>query len=266
MRIAVIGGGVMGETLISAFRRVLHPEPVIVVAEPRQERAEYLARTLSVEIRPTAEAAEGADVVVLAVKPGDVLAVAEAIAPVVTAGALVLSIAAGVRTGDLERRLPGAHVVRAMPNTPARVDRGMTGLSPGSDCPPESLTLARDLMGSVGAVVEVPEALQDAVTAVSGSGPAYVFLLAEAMIDAAQAVGLDPGTADVLVRQTILGAATLLAGSDESPETLRVNVTSPNGTTAAALKALEDHALRTALFAAVVAARDRSRELAGDPP
>lgn len=266
MRIAVIGGGVMGETLISAFRRVLEPEPVIVVAEPRPERAEHLARTLSVEIRPTKDAADGADVVVLAVKPGDVPAVAEAIASRVAAGTLVLSIAAGVRTGVLERRLPGAHVVRAMPNTPARVDRGMTGLSPGAGCPPESLALALDLMGSVGAVVEVPEELQDAVTAVSGSGPAYVFLLAEAMIDAARAVGLDAGTADVLVRQTILGAATLLSDSTESAETLRLNVTSPNGTTAAAVSVLEERGLRAALEAAVVAARDRSRELAGDSP
>lgn len=265
MRIAVIGGGVMGETLISAFRRFLDPAPIVVVAEPRAERAEYLARTLAVDVQPTAAAAQDADVVVLAVKPGDVVAVAEVIAPCVRPGTLVLSIAAGIRTADLELLLPGAHVVRAMPNTPARVDRGMTGLSPGAGCSAESLGVARGLMGSVGAVVDVPEDLQDAVTAVSGSGPAYVFLLAEAMVDAAEAVGLDRATADLLVRQTILGAATLLAATEESPETLRRNVTSPNGTTAAAVSMLEEHGLRDALVAAVTAARDRSRELAGGP-
>jgi pyrroline-5-carboxylate reductase len=261
MRIAVIGGGVMGETLVNGFLRFVDPAPQIVVAEARPERAAELARTL--DVRPAVHAARGADVVVLAVKPADVAGVAEEIASHVAPGTIVLSIAAGIRTADLEARLPGAHVVRAMPNTPARIDRGMTGISAGASCPAESLQVARGLMAAVGAVVEVPESLQDAVTAVSGSGPAYVFLLAEAMIDAAEAVGLDREAADAMVRQTILGAAMLLSASDDPPEVLRRNVTSPNGTTAAALGVLEERELRAAVAAAIAAARDRSRELAG---
>lgn len=264
MRIAVIGGGVMGETLVRGFQRFLDPAPQIVVAEARAERAAELARTL--DVRPTVDAVQGVDVVVLAVKPADVAAVAEEIAPHLTPGTVVLSIAAGIRTADLEGRLPGTHVVRAMPNTPARIDRGMTGISAGASCPPESLRIARDLMAAVGAVVEVEESLQDAVTAVSGSGPAYVFLLAEAMVDAAESVGLEREAAAAMVRQTILGAAMLLSAADDPPEVLRRNVTSPNGTTAAAVGVLEDRGIRDTVTAAITAARDRSRELAGGMP
>jgi pyrroline-5-carboxylate reductase len=144
------------------------------------------------------------------------------------------------------------------------VGRGVTGVSPGSNCSPESLALATTLLESVGMVVEVPEMLQDAVTAVSGSGPAYVFFLAEAMVAAAIELGLDPDDADAMVRGTILGAAVLLDSSDESAATLRSNVTSPNGTTAVAIATMEQLGVDTAISAALRAARDRSRELSGE--
>ena len=179
-------------------------------------------------------------------------------------GALVISIAAGIRTATIEAAVPaGVDVVRAMPNTPARVDRGVTGISPGAGCSAEGLALAERLMSSVGLVVEVPEGLQDAVTAVSGSGPAYVFLLAEAMTAAAVDLGIDEETAARMVAHTILGAATLLDASGESAEVLRRNVTSPGGTTAAAIGTMEQLGVRQAVVAAITAARDRSRELSG---
>jgi pyrroline-5-carboxylate reductase len=148
-----------------------------------------------------------------------------------------------------------------MPNTPARVDRGVTGISAGALCSPAALRLAEQLLQSVGLVVDVPESLQDAVTAISGSGPAYVFFLAEAMTAAAQELGLDEATATRMVNQTILGAATLLETSGEPADVLRRNVTSPNGTTAAAIGRLQELGVSEAVGSAIAAARDRSREL-----
>jgi pyrroline-5-carboxylate reductase len=264
MRIAVLGGGVMGETLASGFLRYVTPAPDIVIAEKRPERAEELRRLHGVEIADTADAVRGADVVLLAVKPQDVPALLGEIGAAIAPGTLVVSIAAGIRTVTIEEHVPvGVDVVRAMPNTPARVDRGVTGLSPGAHCSAGALALAERLLASVGQAICVPESMQDAVTAVSGSGPAYVFFLAEAMTAAAVEVGLDVDTARRMVNHTILGAATLLEASGEPAETLRRNVTSPNGTTAAAIATLEELDVHGAVVAAVTAARDRSRELSG---
>lgn len=264
MRIAVLGGGVMGETLASGLLRYVTPRPDLVIAEKRPERAEELRRLLGVDVADPVDAVRGAAVVVLVVKPQDTPALLAEVGAAVEPGALVVSIAAGIRTATIESALPpGVDVVRAMPNTPARVDRGVTGISAGAGCTPEGLALAERLLSSVGAVIEVPEALQDAVTAVSGSGPAYVFFLAEAMTAAAVDLGIDHETAARMVTHTILGAATLLDASGESAEVLRRNVTSPNGTTAAAIGTLEQLGVKQAVVSAITAARDRSRELSG---
>ena len=264
MRIAVLGGGVMGETLASGFLQHLDPRPEVVVAERRAERAEDLRQRLGVEIADAGDAVRGADVVVLVVKPQDMQALLDEVGTALAPGVLAISIAAGVRTADIEARVDqGVDVVRAMPNTPARVNRGVTGISAGVNCTPGALATAASLLSSVGTVIEVPEALQDAVTAVSGSGPAYVFYLAEAMTAAAVDMGLDPVTATRMVNDTILGAATLLESSGEPAEQLRRNVTSPNGTTAAAIDTMEARGVRDGIVAGVTAGRDRSRQLSG---
>jgi pyrroline-5-carboxylate reductase len=264
MRIAVLGGGVMGETLASGFLRYVTPAPDVVIAEKRAERAAELRRLHGVDIADAADAVRGAHVVVIVVKPQDVAALLADIGKDIAPGTLVISIAAGIRTATIEEQVAvGVDVVRAMPNTPARVDRGVTGVSAGSACSAEALALAERLLASVGVVIRVPESLQDAVTAVSGSGPAYVFFLAEAMTAAAVELGLDPATATRMVNHTILGAATLLETSGEPAEVLRRNVTSPNGTTAAAISTMEQLGVHAAVVSAVTAARDRSRELSG---
>lgn len=264
MRIAVLGGGVMGETLLSGFLRYVTPTPSVVVAEKRPERADELVARHGIQVAAPMEAVIDADVVVLVVKPQDMAALLDDVGPSIAAGTLVISIAAGIRTATIEAAVPeGVDVVRAMPNTPARVDRGVTGLSPGEHCRARALETAEHLLGTVGTVISVPEELQDAVTAVSGSGPAYVFLLAESMISAAVELGLDAETATRMVHHTILGAATLLDVSGESAESLRRMVTSPNGTTAAAIAAMQENGLPSAVATGMTAARDRSRELSG---
>jgi pyrroline-5-carboxylate reductase len=263
-RIAVLGGGVMGETLASGFLRYLTPKPSVVVAEKRAERAQELQASLDVEIADPADAVRGADIVVLVVKPQDTMALLDEVGSAIAPGTAVISIAAGIRTEAIESRLPaGVSVVRVMPNTPARVDRGVTGISAGALCSAEAMDLCDHLLSSVGIVVRVPESLQDAVTAVSGSGPAYVFLLAEAMTAAAIELGLDAQTAAHMVTHTILGAATLLETSGLPAEELRRNVTSPNGTTAAAIGTMEQVGVPAGIIAGMTAARDRSRELSG---
>jgi pyrroline-5-carboxylate reductase len=198
------------------------------------------------------------------VKPQQVPDVLDQIAGRLATGATVISIAAGIGTAALADHLPrGTAVVRVMPNTPALVGQGMSALSAGPDCPPASVDLARRILAAVGEVVEVPESAQDAVTAVSGSGPAYVFHLAESMIEAGVLVGLPRPLAQRLTVQTLLGAATMLRETGDAPAVLRENVTSPGGTTAAALHVLDDAAVRAAIANAVMAARDRSLELGG---
>jgi pyrroline-5-carboxylate reductase len=196
----------------------------------------------------------------LAVKPGDVSAVCRAVAAAGTER--VLSIAAGVTVATLEANLaPGTPVVRAMPNTPALVGVGAAAVAPGTAAGEADLAWAEEILGSVGTVVRVEEPLLDAVTGLSGSGPAYVFLVAEALIAAGELAGLPLDISSALAVQTLLGAATLLAQSPEGPEALRAAVTSPNGTTAAGLAVLDDLGVREAFAAAVLAATARSREL-----
>jgi pyrroline-5-carboxylate reductase len=235
----------------------------LAVAEVDPDRRHQLeARLPGVRLVPTAAWAAGdADVLVLAVKPGDALDALASCGEVLPDGALVLSIAAGVTIGALEGVAPGRPVVRAMPNTGALVGRGACAIAAGQHVTELDLEVCERVLGGVGIVVRVPESQLDAVTGLSGSGPAYVFLVAEAMIEAGVLVGLPRDTSEQLVRQTLLGAATLLEDGDVSPEALRAAVTSPGGTTAAGLAVLEAHGVRGAFLEAITAATNRSREL-----
>ncbi|HZJ26158.1 MAG TPA: pyrroline-5-carboxylate reductase [Acidimicrobiia bacterium] len=265
MRVALLGGGRMGEALARGWCASGYEPADLVVAEVDPERRRELVAVLDgVRVVPSpAWAVADAGTVVVAVKPGDVAAVLEAAASSLAADALVISIAAGVTLAALEASAPGRPIVRAMPNTPAVVGRGAAAIAGNAAATDADLDRAQALLESVGTVVQVPERLLDAVTGLSGSGPAYVFLVAEAMIDAGVLVGLPRPAARELVVQTLLGAATLLAESGESPESLRAGVTSPGGTTAAGLMVLEDRGLRAALMEAVAAAAARSAELGG---
>lgn len=263
-RIAILGAGVMGETLLSAILSSGHPVNDVVISEKREERAAELRESYRVDVTDNATAAAGADVVLLVVKPQDVPALLAEIAGSVRPDATVVSLAAGVRIATMEAALPdGVAVIRAMPNTPALVGEGMFGISPGTACSPDQLATVVRLLESGGKVVVVDEDRQDAVTAVSGSGPAYVFYLAEAMIAGGIAEGLDPETARALATQTLVGAAKLLAESDDGAEELRRRVTSPNGTTHAAITTFDDRGVKEGLIAGVAAAASRSAELSG---
>jgi pyrroline-5-carboxylate reductase len=185
------------------------------------------------------------------------------IASVVRPGQLIISLAAGITTSSIESRLPeGVPVVRVMPNTPALVDEGMAAISRGTHCDEAHLLEAEALLRATGRVLRVPEKQQDAVTAISGSGPAYLFFVVEAMIEAGVHLGLPRATATELVVQTMVGSAKLLRETGEHPTVLRERVTSPGGTTAAAVRELEDHKVRAAFMTALESARNRSRALA----
>jgi pyrroline-5-carboxylate reductase len=236
----------------------------LLVGEERLERAAELEERYGVAVVSNVEAAAKADTVALVVKPQDMADVLGEIAESLRPGQLLVSLAAGITTAFIESYVPaGVAVVRAMPNTPALVDQGMSAISGGSHCDQEHLAEAEALMASVGKVVRVPEKQQDAVTAISGSGPAYVFFVVESMIEAGVHLGLPRTTAHELVVQTLVGSAAMLKETGEHPTVLREQVTSPGGTTAAALRELEVHRVRAAFLAALEAARDRSRELAG---
>lgn len=260
--IAIIGAGVMGETLLSGLLRAGRQPDDLVIAERRAERADELTERYGVKVMQNAEAAAAADTIALVVKPQDMAAVLQEISDHLRPHALVISLAAGITTSFLESHLPaGTAVVRVMPNTPALVDEGMAAISPGSSCDERHLQEAETLIGSVGQVIRVPEKQQDAVTAISGSGPAYVFFVVESMIEAGVHLGLPRATATRLAVQTAFGSAKLLRETGEHPAVLREQVTSPGGTTAAALRELERHSVRAAFLSALEAARNRSMEL-----
>jgi pyrroline-5-carboxylate reductase len=255
MELLIVGGGRMGEALLGGLRAAGREAAVAEVSPAR--RQELAAAYPDVEIVAAPIAADGA---VLVVKPGDV---AEAARAAADAGAgRILSVAAGVTTRAIEeaagRDLP---VVRAMPNTPALVRAGAAAISPGSHADADDLAWAEGILGAVGVVVRVPEKQLDAVTGLSGSGPAYVFVVAEAMAEAGVLAGLPRAEAETLAFETLLGAARLLVESGDSPAALRTAVTSPGGTTAAGLRELERHGVRAAFLEAVSAAAERSREL-----
>jgi pyrroline-5-carboxylate reductase len=261
--VAILGAGVMGETLLSGLLRSGRSAGDLVVTARRRERADELAERYGVRVLDNVAAAEAADTLVLTVKPQDMGALVNQIRDHVAPGNLVVSLAAGIPTGFLESRLPeGVAVVRVMPNTPALVDQGMAAVSPGRSADVAHLEEAAELLRSCGRVVQVAEKHQDAVTAISGSGPAYIFYVVEAMIEAGVVLGLPRPTATELVVQTLYGAATMMRETGQHPTVLREQVTSPGGTTAAALRQLDDHKVRAAFISAMEAAAWRSRELA----
>jgi pyrroline-5-carboxylate reductase len=260
--VAILGAGVMGETLLSGLLRAGRDADSIVITERRPDRATELGQRYGVSVLSNTEAAAGADTVVLVVKPQDIGALLDEIAGFLRPGVLLVTIAAGITTGFVEGRLPaGVAVVRVMPNTPALVDQGMAAISPGAHCDADHLARAEALLAATGKVMQVPEYHQDAVTAISGSGPAYIFYVVEAMIEAGVLLGLPRSTSTELVVQTLYGAATMLKETGEHPTVLREQVSSPAGTTMAALRQLDDHKVRAAFLTAMEAARDRSREL-----
>ena len=260
---AILGAGVMGETLLSGLVRAGRRVDQLLVGEKRSERAHELEERYGVAVVGNLEAAEKADTVALVVKPQDMADLLDEIGPALRPGQLLVSLAAGITTAFIESRVPvGVAVVRVMPNTPALVDEGMAAVSPGSHCSEQHLAEAEELMASVGRVLRIPERQQDAVTAISGSGPAYIFFVVESMIEAGVHLGLPRATATELVIQTLVGSAKMLRETGTHPTVLREQVTSPGGTTASALRELEIHKVRAAFLAAMEAARDRSRELA----
>lgn len=288
-RIAIIGGGNIGEALISGLLRAGRQAKDIVVSEKVPARARALADAYSIRISEVADAVEGADFIVVAVKPSDVESatteIAAALAKLDAEGSereteqVLVSVAAGVSTGFFESKLAaGAPVVRVMPNAPMLVGAGVSALAKGRFANDEQLSAVAELLESVGTVITVAESQMDTVTAISGSGPAYFFLLVEALVDAGVASGLTRPVATDLVIQTMAGSAAMLLERAESDENrapglqtrtevdtiaaeLRATITSPGGTTAAALRELERGGLRASVYAAVDAAKTRSEQL-----
>jgi pyrroline-5-carboxylate reductase len=261
--LAILGAGVMGETVLSGLLRAGWHADQIVATDRRLERQHELTARYGIKMLENTEAVAEAETVILVVKPQDMSDLLSEIAESIKPGTLVVSLAAGVDTTFIESRLPeGVAVVRVMPNTPAQVDEGMAAISPGSHSTQDHLDRVTEILSATGRVITVPERYQDAVTAISGTGPAYLFFVVEAMIEAGVHLGLPRDTATELVVQTMLGSAKLLRETGEHPTVLRERVTSPGGTTAAAVRQLEDHKVRAAFLRAMEAARDRSRELA----
>ncbi|GAA5101271.1 pyrroline-5-carboxylate reductase [Nocardia iowensis] len=271
MRIAVIGGGRIGEALIAGLLESGRPAKDMVVVETFPERGAQIAERFGVRVTDSvADAAVGADLLVVAVKPADVDAVMTALGKAALADnasvgndrdQILVSLAAGVPTARLEAKLPaGFPVVRVMPNTPMLVGQGMSVIAPGRYARPQQLELVTEVLGAVGKVVAVAESQMDAVTAVSGSGPAYFFLVVEALVDAGVGLGLTRDVATQLVVQTMVGSAALLEESEQTAGELRAAVTSPAGTTAAAVRELERGGIRSAFLEALHAAKQRSAE------
>jgi pyrroline-5-carboxylate reductase len=260
--IAVLGAGKMGEALMSGMLRAGVSPAGVVAAARRDERAAWLRDSYGIEVLGAAGAADRAETLVITVKPQDMSGLLDEIGPVVSPDKLVISVAAGITTAFIERRLTGeVPVVRVMSNTPVLVDEAMSVISPGRHAREKHLRLAEELLAPVGKVLRIPESQQDAATALSGSGPAYVYFLVEAMVDAGILLGMPRSTALDMVKQAVYGAATMLRESGEHPVILREAVTSPGGTTINAIRELERHGVRAAFLAAIEAARDRGREL-----
>ncbi|MEB3226673.1 MAG: pyrroline-5-carboxylate reductase [Synechococcus sp.] len=264
VKFGMIGGGVMGEALLSRLlqQRLYQPEEVMI-SEPVAERRAYLQQEYKVLVtQDNGEAAIASDVLMLAIKPQIFAAVtAELQEKKLSNRPLVLSILAGVSLKQLQAAFGDYPVVRAMPNTPAVVGQGMTAIAPGDSVSSEQQDLAQSIFGAVGEVVTVSENLMDAVTGLSGSGPAFVALMVEALADGGVATGLPRATAQQLALQTVKGTAELLQSSELHPAQLKDRVTSPGGTTIAGVTALENHGFRAGIIAAVQAATQRSWEL-----
>jgi pyrroline-5-carboxylate reductase len=263
--IALLGAGKIGESLLAGLLSSgWRTADEIVATGRREERLREVAQRHGVRATlSNAEAVGGAGLVVIAVKPQDFDTLLGEIGGLLTPEQTVLSVAAAIPTAQIEARLaPGVPVVRAMPNAPALVHEGMAAVCAGAHAGDEHLALAEDVLSHLGSVVRVPELAMDAVTAVSGSGPAYFALLAEGMIEAGILLGLSREVSTQLVVQTMLGTAHLLRDEKIHPVELREGVTSPGGTTIRAIQELENAGVRAALFSAIQAAMERSKELA----
>lgn len=268
-QIAFIGGGNMTEALVSGLLKTGQVTPAQLIAtDVRPERLEYLARAFSIRVSSdNVRAITGAQMTVLSVEPQILDDVLAALAPALDPETLILSVAAGYPLSRLGRILARtARLIRAMPNTPAIVGRGATALALSPDLSPQDLARATALFKSVGSVTVVEERLMDAVTGLSGSGPAYMFLIIEALADGGVNVGLPRPVAVTLAAQTVLGAATMVLETGLHPAELKDRVASPGGTTIAGLHALERGGLRAALISAVEAATQRSADLGSEPP
>ena len=260
--VAVLGAGKIGEALLSGLLQAGRSADDLLFTERYPERSAELTKRYGVRSVDVAEAAAAADVLVVAVKPQDIEPLLAELAPVLRPETLIVSLCAGLPTSLYDRLLPhAAPVVRVMPNTPMLVGEAMSAISAGRHATPAHLAVVEDLLSAVGQVVRVPESQQDAVTALSGSGPAYFFYLVEAMIDAGILLGLPRAVAQKLIVQSAVGSAKMLAEGGDHPVILREAVTSPAGTTIMAIRELERHGVRAALLAAIEAARDRSVEL-----
>lgn len=267
-KIAILGGGKMGEALLKGLLRSGARTPGdVIVSCRREERATELAERHGVKTTlDNPEAVGWARTLVITVKPQDIRPLLEQIAAAVTTDHVVISVVAGIRCAFIEGYLPGdVPVVRVMSNVPVLVDEAMSVISPGTHATEEHLAAAEELLGGVGRVIKLAEQHQDAVTATSGSGPAYFALLAEAMIDACILLGLSRDVATELIVQTMIGSAKMLRDMGTHPVELREMVTSPGGTTIVAIRELEKAGVRAAFLNAIDAARDRSAELAKGP-
>ena len=261
-RIAILGAGRIGEALLSGLVSAGWSD-IVATSRSEARAAELHERYGVTATTSNTDAVTGADVVVISVKPQDIDALLEQIAGAVTPAQTVVSAAAAIPTAHIEERLPdGIPVVRAMPNSPSTVHEGMAGIAAGAHAADEHLAAAEDVLTHLGRVVRVPESSMDAVTAISGSGPAYFALLAEAMIEAGLLLGLSREISTTLVVQTMLGTAKQLRDERMHPVELREAVTSPGGTTIAAIRELEQAGVRAAFLNAIQAAMTRARELA----
>jgi pyrroline-5-carboxylate reductase len=263
--IAILGTGKMGEAVLSGLLRAGRAPSEVAAVVRRESRGDELRSAYGVPVLTVAEAAAKAETLVIAVKPQDMERMLAEISGLVTSSQLVISMAAGITTSFISKRLAApVPVVRVMSNTPALVDEAMSVISAGPLADESHLRHAEELLTPLGRVIRIPEYQQDAATALSGSGPAYVFYLVESMVDAGVLLGMPRRTALEMVIQTVYGAATMLRESGEHPVILRDAVTSPAGTTIAAVRELENHGVRAAFLAAIEAARDRGRELGGE--
>lgn len=269
-RIAFLGCGSMNEAILSGLLAAGTDPADVVATVRRAERAAELAErhhgvaAIAGEEEPdnNKQATKGSGVVILGVKPVGIMELAREISPSLSPTAVVVSVAAAVSIAQLEAALPaGQPVIRAMPNTPAKLGRGVVSVSPGTSCTPEQLQRVKDVLRGAGTVVEVPEEQVDAVSAISGSGPAYAFYLAEAMAAAGRELGLDPELSVLLARETVAGAGFMLAEPGADPTALRKAVTSPNGTTERAIATFDERGLPAIIAAGARAATERAAEI-----
>jgi len=261
IRLGIIGGGVMAEAILSRLlAKQVYQAQEILVSDPQESRQQFLQDTYQVAVTADNFLVAESPVLLLAIKPQALETVFQDLTDLPSTP-LVLSILAGTTLARLQKGFPHSPIIRVMPNTPATVGAGVTALAPGSGVTKENLALAQNIFTSVGQVVEVPESLMDAVTGLSGSGPAFVAMMVEALADGGVAAGLPRPIASQLALQTVLGTSQLLAETGLHPAQLKDRVTSPGGTTIAGVAELEKGGLRSALIQAVLAAYRRSLEL-----